>query len=92
MSVIIKGYTLVNEDKAKRAYDRELGVGPTATEEQVLQQYAKFGGLILKGADVVANELFWDFANKKPVGGKEESVGFKVEEVKKEVKKVKKVK
>jgi len=53
MSTEIKGYILVNDDKVHRCYDAELGAGPLATDEQVLTFYAKFGGLIKKGAEVV---------------------------------------
>lgn len=93
MSKVIKGYTLVNDVKVRRAYDRELGAGAGATDEQVLQQYAKFGGLIKKGDEIVDNGLFWDFVNKRPVETKKEvKEEVKVVEPKKEVKKVKRTK
>lgn len=95
----IKGYTLVNESKAKRAYDKELGAGKGATDEEVLTLYAKFGGLIKEKGVVVDNGKFWDFAGKKAVkqevaktkGKKEKEVKEEKiikEEVVKEVKEV----
>lgn len=79
---VIKDYTLVNEEKVKRAYSKELGAGPLATEDQVLAQYAKFGGLIKKlvvdkkdkdgnpAYEVIPHSKFWNFAEKRAVGEK----------------------
>jgi len=86
----IKGYTLVNEEKATRCYNKELGAGKDATDEEVLTLYAKFGGLIKKDGKVVDNGKFWDFAGKKAVKKEEVKKEKKeVKEVKKEVKKTK---
>lgn len=99
MSVEIKGYVLVNDSKVKRCYNKELGAGPLATDDEVLTLYAKFGGLIKKGAEIVKtkgkddqvkggeiipNETFWNFNENKAVEVKKE-----VKEEPKEVKKTK---
>jgi hypothetical protein len=70
--MIIKGYTLQNEEKINRAIfgtvgregKLEGGVGEKASEEQILVEYDLLGGLILKGAYKVKTGSFYDIAKK----------------------------
>lgn len=75
--MIVKGFTLVNEDKITRALDgnqNEHGefVGGIRKEdgsyvaEELLAEYDKLGGLIRKGEDKVRMGSFFDFKKKSP--------------------------
>ncbi len=70
----INGYTLVNAEKVNRAiYGAVLsqgqmkgGVGESATDEELLAEYDRLGGLILKGKFQVKLGSFYDFKTRKP--------------------------
>lgn len=69
-----KGLTLVNVDKLNRAIfgstgsQGELtgGVGEDASDDTILAEYDKLGGLIRKGNRKVKTGCFWDSENKRP--------------------------
>lgn len=72
----IGGYTLVNEEKLDRALNGTLladgskigGVvreDGTYDEVELITEYDKLGGLILRGNDKVKTGSFYDFKNKK---------------------------
>lgn len=72
MSKQIGKYTLHFMPKIKRAYDKELGAGPKATDEEVLAYYDKFGGRITdEKGEKVETFTFWN-AFKAKKGKKEE--------------------
>lgn len=74
MNKVINGYVLVYEPKVLRAYDKELGAGPNATDEQVLAFYDKFGGLVLKDGVAVETGSLWRAYNEKKSKKSEEKV------------------
>lgn len=73
MKVEINGkeYILQNQEKVTRAIygtvkangKLEGGVGEGAAHEDLIAEYDKLGGLILKGKDKVRMGSFWDFDN-----------------------------
>lgn len=91
MSKNINGYTLVFEPKIKRAYEKELGAGVNATDEEVLAYYDKFGGLVLKdGKEVKTGELWKAFCDKKTKKAEKTDLTDEEIEAKKAVAKAKK--
>lgn len=70
----IKGFTLVNAAKFERAINGtvhragtpEGGVGDDASDDEILAEYDRLGGLIQKGKNNVKTGCFYDFKNKKP--------------------------
>ena len=69
----IKGYTLVNEEKIRRAIEGSMGQGGKLLngvgdqdEDAILAKYDQLGGLILKGKRKVKTGSFYDFEKKKP--------------------------
>ena len=66
-------YQLVNDEKLDRAINGNLtqggkligGVGLDATDEQILAEYDKLGGLIKKDGLKVKQGCFWDVEEKK---------------------------
>lgn len=70
----ILGYSLVNHDKLDRAINGavskrgqlEGGVGAEASDEAVIAEYDRLGGLILKGKYKVKTGSFYDFKGRKP--------------------------
>ena len=69
----IKGFHLVNKDRLERAIYGTLGregllaggVGEDASDDAVLAEYDRLGGLIKKGENKVKLGSFYDFKNKK---------------------------
>lgn len=69
----INGYTLVNAEKVNRAIhgmigpDGQLfgGVGEDASEDAIIAEYDRLGGLIRKGKSTVKTGSFYDFAKKQ---------------------------
>jgi hypothetical protein len=81
----IKGFELVNEEKANRALNgTQRGDGTifggivredgTYDDNALLAEYDKLGGLITKNGDKVKVGSFYDFKNKRPL--KEPKVFF----------------
>lgn len=70
----IKGFTLVNEEKLHRAVYGTIGkggqpfggVGEDASEDRVLAEYDRLGGLVLKGKLKVKTGSFYDVKARKP--------------------------
>lgn len=73
----VLGYTLVNEDKVRRALEGNPGRGGelvggiikadgTWDDAQLLAMYDKMGGAIYKGSDKVETGSFYDFRKKAP--------------------------
>lgn len=70
--MIINGFTLANDDKLNRAIYGSVGregkmkggVGEKAAEEEILAEYDRLGGLILKGENKVKTGSFYDFDEK----------------------------
>jgi hypothetical protein len=71
----IGDYTLANKDKVDRAINGTVldrgqakgGVGAEADEADVLAEYDRLGGLILKGSYKVKTGSFYDFKAKAPI-------------------------
>lgn len=72
----IKGYTLANPDKVTRALDgsmNEHGVfmggvrksDGSYDDAELLAEYDRIGGLVMKGEDKVATGSFYDFQARK---------------------------
>lgn len=67
-------FTLSNEEKLDRAINGTVtdrgslsgGVGRDASEEDIIAEYDRLGGLIRKGKYKVKMGCFYDFPNKKP--------------------------
>ncbi len=57
--MIVKGYTLVNENKAAEAVTAANEGG----DDVILAEYDKRGGLIKKGSEKIEAGTFWDFEN-----------------------------
>jgi CDP-glycerol glycerophosphotransferase (TagB/SpsB family) len=74
MSRQVGEFVLVNDEKVERALHGTImrngqlsgGVGDSATDEQLLAEYDRLGGLILKGGVKVKLGSFFDFSKKKP--------------------------
>jgi len=72
--MLYAGFECVNQEKLDRAINGVKngatlvfkGVGDAATPEEVLANYDKTGGLILKDGQIVKTGSFYDFENKKP--------------------------
>ena len=72
--MVIKEYTLVNEEKFDRAVNGSMsaegklfgGVGENASDEEKLAEYDRLGGLILKGKYKVKTGSFYDFSKRAP--------------------------
>lgn len=68
MSILIKGYELVNDDKYRLSAlgdDHNKGVGEE-NEDAILAEYDKRGGLIKKDGFVVKTGSFFDLKLKVP--------------------------
>lgn len=79
-------YTLANNDKVERAIngtvlDRGMakgGVGVDASDAEILAEYDRLGGLILKGTYKVKMGSFYDFKSKKPFANPKPVLVFQV--------------
>jgi len=60
--MLINGFELVNDDKLTRA---KSALGDNASEEAIIAEYDKLGGLILRGNDKVKTGSFYDFKAKQ---------------------------
>lgn len=66
-------FTLANADKVERAINGTVldkgstkgGVGPNASEDEIIAEYDRLGGLILMGRNKVRMGCFYDFKSKK---------------------------
>lgn len=74
MSQTVGDFVLENEDKVERALHgsvtrlgkQEGGVGDNASDEALLAEYDRLGGLITKDGLKVKTGSFYDFSAKKP--------------------------
>lgn len=70
----IGGFTLVNHEKLNRAIEGHMGrggrleggIGEGASDEAILAEYDRLGGLIRKGKNNVKMGSFYDFPKRKP--------------------------
>jgi hypothetical protein len=71
--MIINGFSLENDEKIDRAIHGTVtekgqltgGVGEGASEEAILAEYDRLGGLITKEGEKVKNGSFYDYQGKK---------------------------
>lgn len=71
----IDGYTLADPNKVERAINGTVldhgqlkgGVGADADGKDIIAEYDRIGGLILKGTYKVKMGSFYDFKGKKPI-------------------------
>lgn len=78
----LNGYTLANEEKIDRAINGSIGsegrlvggIGSKATDEELIAEYDRLGGLIQKDGNKVKTGSFYDFEKKQP--RKEPEVSF----------------
>lgn len=88
-AIKVKGYKLANPDKIQRALhgssnDTGQPVGGvmksdgTFDDDELLAEYDRIGGLILKAGDKVRTGSFYDFTAKKPREKKKVDLEFRV--------------